>query len=198
MPIYLDDLFGLAELFDFDCLSARNESASGYCIGNRVGSSPNATVAVTPVFETKEERDSFCSEHMGEFRNFVARGRVPSRFWEKRSLNRCMRLGFMLVLVLIANLLLAQNHGTKNESEPTPFATSCGANMECPSKEYGSSKLRSKRRAISSTSVRLRTFGKSAANSRPPSRASMSTPRSWVFHADCHPPAGRGLKPDDR
>jgi hypothetical protein len=26
----------------------------------------------------------------------------------------------------------------------------------------------------------------------------MSTPRSWVFHADCHPPAGRGLKPDDR
>jgi len=76
----------VCKLFDFTCLSASTEGASGYWIGNQVESLPGmSAVAVTPICETREKLDNFCSEHMGEFRNFAARGRVPSRFWEKPS-----------------------------------------------------------------------------------------------------------------
>ena len=82
----LPNINHVCQLFDLTCLFARTEGASGYWIGNRVESLPGMTAAaVTPVFATKDELDSFCSEHMGEFRNFVARGCVPSRFWEKPS-----------------------------------------------------------------------------------------------------------------
>ena len=76
----------VCKLFEFNCLFVITDGAAGYWIGNRVESLPGMTaVAVTPVFETKETLEKFCAEHMGEFRNFVARGRVPSRFWEKPS-----------------------------------------------------------------------------------------------------------------
>jgi hypothetical protein len=76
----------VCKLFEFNCLFASTDGASGYWIGDRVESlSGNTAVAVTPVFETRETLDQFCAEHMGEFRNFVARGRVPNRFWEKPS-----------------------------------------------------------------------------------------------------------------
>lgn len=88
MPIVQNHLsiLQVCKLFDFDCLFANTEAASGYWIGNRVESLPGMTVAaVTPVFETRERLDNFCSEHIGEFRNFAARGRVPSRLWERPS-----------------------------------------------------------------------------------------------------------------
>jgi hypothetical protein len=76
----------VCELFDFTCLFASTEGSSGYWIGNQVESLPGMTAAaVTPVFDTREKLDHFCAEHMGEFRNFAARGCVPSRFWEKPS-----------------------------------------------------------------------------------------------------------------
>src|ERR1017187_3383428 len=76
----------VCRLFDFTCLFASTQGASAYWIGNQVENLPGMTaVALTPVFETKDTLDDFCSEHTGEFRNFAARGRVPSRFWEKPS-----------------------------------------------------------------------------------------------------------------
>jgi hypothetical protein len=82
-PVNIDQV---CKLFEFNCLFTNTEGASGYWIGNGVESLPgNTAAAVTPVFETREKLDQFCAEHMGELRNFVARGRVPSRFWEKPS-----------------------------------------------------------------------------------------------------------------
>src|ERR1035438_3607482 len=76
----------VCKLFGFNCLSASTEGASGHWIGNQVESVPGVTaLAVTPVCETREKLDNFCAEHLGEFRNFVARGHVPSRFWERPS-----------------------------------------------------------------------------------------------------------------
>jgi hypothetical protein len=83
---YHPNIDQVCKLFDFNCLFANNEGASGYWIGNRVESLPGMTaVAVTPIFETRGKLDDFCAEHMGEFRNFVVRARVPSRFWDRPS-----------------------------------------------------------------------------------------------------------------